>query len=119
MLEGVNKILSVTTDAQKIVAIGQIDAANKRIRTFKAELEILEHGESFDSPEVAGENALLKELEGQLEDEITKRGALNRLANSDKKKSTDSSKDYEVEILVSERIVSKCKEGIEILKSVS
>jgi serine/threonine-protein kinase MRCK len=39
MLEGVNKILSVTTDAQKVSVIGQIDAANKRIRAFKAELE--------------------------------------------------------------------------------
>ena len=39
MLEGVNKILAVTTDAQKVTVIGQIDAANKRLRTYKAELE--------------------------------------------------------------------------------
>jgi hypothetical protein len=41
MLEGVNKILAVTTDAQKVTVIGQIDAANKRLRSFKLELQKL------------------------------------------------------------------------------
>lgn len=39
MLEGVKRILAVTTDAQKVSVIGQFDAGNKRLRTFKLELE--------------------------------------------------------------------------------
>lgn len=41
MLEATQKILDVTSESQKVAVIGQIDAANKRMRTFKNELEKL------------------------------------------------------------------------------
>ena len=122
MLEGVNKILAVTTDAQKITAIGQIDAANKRLRTFKTELEKLT-GHKGDAATESSEEyeamQLLKELDAQLQDEMKKKEALSKLAAADKKKKTlEPGKDIEIEILVSERLIAKCKEGIETLKSV-
>ena len=41
MLEATQKILDVTSESQKVTVIGQIDAANKRVRAFKSELEKL------------------------------------------------------------------------------
>lgn len=41
MLEATQKILDVTSESQKVTVIGQIDAANKRLRAFKSELEKL------------------------------------------------------------------------------
>lgn len=123
MLEGVNKILAVTTDAQKITAIGQIDAANKRLRTFKTELEKLTGNKGDIAAESSEENdaiQLLKELDAQLQDEMKKKEALSKLAAADKKKKvSEQGKDIEIEILVSERLIAKCKEGIETLKSVT
>lgn len=41
ILEATEKILEATSEAQKVTVINQIDNANKRIRTFKSELEKL------------------------------------------------------------------------------
>ncbi len=63
---------------------------------------------------------LIRELEAQLEDEIKKRDALNKLAVTDKKKKhSDQAKDIEVEILVSDRLIQKTRESLDILKSVN
>ncbi|KAJ3304295.1 hypothetical protein HDV03_002910 [Kappamyces sp. JEL0829] len=127
MLEGVNRILAVTTDAQKMAVIGQIDAINKRIRTFKLELDKLmspsKRGHTITSSDVDEEAEALDlrhELEAQLEDELKKREALNKIAIGDKKKfkGSDQAKDIEVEILVSDRLIAKTRETIDILKSV-
>lgn len=121
MLEGLNKILAVTTDAQKISTIGQIDAANKRIRTFRTELSKLTGAKSensLDTEEFALKE-FITELDDQLMDELKKRDALGKLAASDKKKRQpdQTTKDIDVEILVSERLIAKCKENLEILRS--
>lgn len=124
MLEGVNKILTVTTDSQKVAVIGQIDAANKRLRAFKLELEKLNDTSSGTAPmqdQDAEEKNLIRELEAQLEDESKKREALNKLAIGDKKKAkhSEQNKDLEVEILVSDRLISKTKASLDVLRSVS
>ena len=63
---------------------------------------------------------MCRELEAQLEDELKKRDVLGKLAVEDKKKHkhSEQAKDIEVEILVSERLIAKTKESIDILKMV-
>lgn len=46
MITATQKILDVTSETQKVVVIGQLDASNKRLRTFKNELERLSKTES-------------------------------------------------------------------------
>ena len=131
MLQATEKILSVTTDAQKVIAIGQLDACNKRLRALRAEFEKL--NEAATSPsgipidwgydQLSQEANLKKELEEQLEDEVKKRNALAKVVQSEKRKSRDllnlssQSKDIEVEILSTDRIIAKIKENLEILNS--
>ena len=160
MQQAAEKILGVTTDAQKIAVIDQIDSSNKRLRALKHELEklsplvsdsrALSPSDSKDvskiitymcislcgvtelylfqslekvhstndvdrSATIASEaQQLKKEIEEQLEDETKKRDALSKLALIDaKKKSRDAnattSKDVEVELLTTDRIIAKLK----------
>jgi hypothetical protein len=122
MLSGVNKILAVTTDAQKVTVIGQIDAANKRLRSFRTELERLEaqkqHGGPLESTEEQKVNSMKADLQAQLKEETTKREALGKLVVYDKKKKNDEiTRNLEIEILTSDRIIAKTKENLQILES--
>jgi serine/threonine protein kinase len=122
LVAGVNKILTVTTDAQKFTVIGQIDASNKRIRAFKQELEKLEeekNGRGASNDQEKEIHTLRKDLQAQLEDEVKKRDALTKLAaaGEKKKKNSDQSKSIEVEILTSDRIIAKTKEQLDLLNS--
>jgi hypothetical protein len=129
MLLGVNKILAVTTDAQKIAVIEQIDSGNKRLRTFKQELDKLlspvQRKHTLNSSEVDMDTEVMdlkRDLEAQLEDEIKKRNAINKIAATDPKQKSSHSggdrKDIEVQVLISERLISKTKEHLDILNSV-
>jgi serine/threonine protein kinase len=122
LVAGVNKILNVTTDAQKFTVIGQIDASNKRIRAFKQELEKLEeekNGKGASNDQEKEIQVLRKDLQAQLEDEMKKRDALTKLAaaGEKKKKNSDQSKSIEVEIMTSDRIIAKTKEQLDLLNS--
>ncbi|KAJ8330632.1 hypothetical protein O5D80_001153 [Batrachochytrium dendrobatidis] len=143
MQQAAEKILSVTTDAQKVTVISQIDSSNKRLRALKGELEKLTPAvnkgvevisESMSSSKESLENAsivseygnqkqsdelfaLRKEFEAQLEDETKKRDALHKLAQVDPRKKQKESKDVEVELVTTDRIIAKIKEGLEILNS--
>ncbi len=60
------------------------------------------------------EYAVRKELEEQLEDETKKRSALSKAMSSDKRK---SSKEIEMELISTDRVIAKIKENIGILDS--
>ncbi|KAH6563038.1 hypothetical protein BASA50_002666 [Batrachochytrium salamandrivorans] len=143
MQKAAEKILSVTTDAQKVTVISQMDSSNKRLRALKAELEKLtpivsrsidQANESLSSSKESLENgslvaesisskcmdecqSLRKELEAQLEDETKKRDALHKLAYSDHRKKQKDVKDVEVELLTTDRVIAKIKESLETLSS--
>ncbi|KAI8909636.1 hypothetical protein EDD86DRAFT_142097 [Gorgonomyces haynaldii] len=78
---------------------------------------------AFENIAANTEATLRKELEEQLEDELKKRQALSKASSGEKRRSRDllslvnQSKDLEVEILSTDRVIAKLKEGIEILDS--
>nr|KAJ3420367.1 hypothetical protein HK105_005752 [Polyrhizophydium stewartii] len=142
MQQAAEKILGVTSDAQKVLVISQIDSSNRRLRALKNELDKLlplvnkslgSANASMSSSKDSMENAsqaeslgskaadeylsLRKELEAQLEDENKKREALSKLTHSDARKKQKEPKDVDVELLTSDRIIAKIKEGLEILNS--
>lgn len=130
MQKATEKILAVTTDAQKVAAIAQLDASTKRMRSLKDEYSaLLSKGSRSTNSSTQefgnlGEAAIRKKIEEQLEDETKKRAALHKVAMSEKRKSRDllslqghSSKDVEVELLSTDRSIAKLKEGLEILNS--
>ena len=123
MLLGVNRILSVSSENQKVAVLGQIDAANKRVRQFKSELERLQlerDGAGKGAAEKREDTVALlrRELETQSQEEQQKRDEYSKLMSTlKKKKNEEQSKQIEVEILTSDRIIAKTKEYLQILDS--
>lgn len=123
MLQGVNKIMSVSSESQKIAVLGQIDAANKRVRQFKGELERLQleresYGKGAAEKRENTVSLMRRDLENQLEDEQQKRDEYSKLLSTlKKKKESEQSKQIEVEILTSDRLLAKTKEYLQILDS--
>lgn len=135
------KILSVTTDAQKVTAIGQLDSCNKRLRILRQELDKIVSSSTSnfkDSEFQISENDidgiiegtennashithLRKLLEDQLDDDTKKRSALSKIIQKEKhifnSHSNMSSKDIDVEILATDRSIHKTKEYLDILNS--
>jgi hypothetical protein len=137
MQKATEKILAVTTDAQKVVAIGQLDASNKRLRALRQEYEKVaaqlsgpgaSRGSMADSDNdnavfSAQEAQLKKDLEDQLEDDTKKRAALSKVIQQEKRRSRDmlnmsnGAKDIDLELIATERSIAKTKENLEILAS--
>lgn len=137
MQKATEKILAVTTDAQKVVAIGQLDASNKRLRALRHEYEKVNDQESQHrsskmssedtecdtSTQEAQESQIKKELEEQLEDDTKKRAALSKVIMQEKRKTRDlihtssSAKDVDLELIATDRSIAKAKENLEILAS--